>query len=167
MKYSALLLILMLCGCEIGYQKNEDSIEWVHWNEGTGKVVDVLDVSDPSKVKILNEYYAKDDLKVFWRQLDVKGADPSTFKVLHSEFSYASDKKAVYFQNKEIPNATPEDFTPTAHNYGVSKKHVFYQTHKIKGANPAVFIINEFEKSTVYGCYLAADFFACNKTYEH
>lgn len=167
MKCSVVLLVLILSGCEIGYQKDENSIEWVHWNEGAGKVVDVLDVSDPSKVIILNEYYAKDDLKVFWKQLEVKGADPSTFKVLHSEFSFASDKKSVYFQNKEIPSATPKGFTPTAHNYGFSKKNVFYRSHKIRGAKPAEFIIQEFEKSSAYGCYSVADFFSCNKTYDH
>ena len=163
----AIFLILLVQGCDGRYKRIDGTIAWVHWNTGSGKVVDVLEVSDPLKVIILSDEYAKDDEKVFWKHLVIKGADPSSFVLLHAEYSYSADKQSVYFQNRKIPGTQPGEFKPLDYNYGVSMKNVFYRTHTINGADPATFVISEFESSAVYGCYLVADFLGgCKEVYE-
>jgi len=166
-RYFLIFLLFVLSGCTVGYQRAGDNIAWVHINEGTGKVVDNLDVADANKVEVLSEEYAKDDVKAFWRQTAILGADAPTFKVLHLKYSYAADKNLVYFQNQVIPEAEPKSFEPKAYNFGSTKKDVFYRAHKIIGANPLTFTISEFKKSDVYSCYLSADFFECKKVYKH
>ena len=166
MKYLSILLVFILSGCEVGYMKQNNSIAWVHRNEGTGKVANVLNVTNPVKIAIISKNYAIDDEKVFWKQMEIKYADPSSFTLLNSEYSFAEDDQSVYFQNRPIPGVSPGLFIPIAHSYGVSNNNVFYRTHIIVGAVPSEFIISDFEKSDVYGCYLAADFFDCKKSYE-
>lgn len=163
MKYLIFLLIFFISGCEVGYKKSSNSIAWVHWNEGTGRVAKIMDVRDPENVEILSHEYAKDSEKVFYQGILIEGADPASFKILNQ--TYSSDKRAVYFQQFIVEGAPPGTFKPINLNYGASKESVYFRHHLIHGAVPSSFTISAFEYSDVYGCYLLAHWKGCTEAY--
>tara|TARA_R110000850_G_scaffold104774_6_gene215469 strand:- start:226 stop:741 length:516 start_codon:yes stop_codon:yes gene_type:complete len=158
-----MLSTLLIVGCEIGYRTDSNSVNWVHWNEGTGKVVQPLDVESPSAFKKLGEYYGVSGDQVFYKADLVEGADAKTFEVLSE--SYSKDKEFVFFQGRIVSDAQASDFRPIATNYGIDDKAVFYRSFRIVGADPLSFKIREFESSPVYSCYSVADFFGCSEEY--
>jgi hypothetical protein len=163
MRSLLLILSILITGCEIGYKKTSDSVSWVHWNEGTGKVVKQLDIVNPQEVEILSHEYAKDSVNVFYKGSLIQGADPSTFEILNE--SYSTDNTSIYFQNFKVKGANPINFQPINLNYGSVDESVFYRSFQINGATPSTFDVQSFESSSVYSCYLAAQFLGCNKTY--
>ena len=157
------LFSMLITGCEVGYEKTSDSVNWVHWNEGAGKVVKRLDVVNPSDVEILSHEYAKGPLKVFYKGRLIQSATPRTFKILNK--SYSSDSDSVYFQQFKVQGANSANFRPINLEYGSTDKNVFYRHFLIKGATPSTFDVQSFESSSVYGCYLIAQWQECNKSY--
>ncbi len=163
MKYFLLISVLVLSGCTIGYKVSGDRVSWVHWNEGTGRVVKELEVSDSSEFVVLDSGYAKGPKKVFYEGQVIEGADPSSFVILSG--TYSADESSVFFMNLLVEGVAPKNISTIGTNYAVIDGSVYYRNHEIIGAEPNAFEISNFENSDVYQCYLAAEWFGCSEPF--
>ena len=142
---------------------DSESVTWVHWNEGTGKVEQPLDLSSPSEFVQLGKTHGVAGQRVFYKAQRIEGADPVTFLVLSE--TYSKDSEQVFFQGKTISGADPSKFQPIEVNYGIDDLSVYFRRVKIVGAIPSLFEVVAFESSSVYPCYLSADWFGCTEEY--
>ena len=53
--------------------------------------------ANPKTIKVLNQFYLKDDKTVFFNDKKILGADANSFIALDKENGYAKDKNGVYY----------------------------------------------------------------------
>jgi len=105
-----LIALCFLSGCAVHYLVEEDSVYFVHWNEGVGK-----------------------------SKLPVIGADAATFEHLTPPI-YGKDKHAVYYHGELIEEADPEGFAPISKFYSRNREAVFWFRLRVTGADPKTFV---------------------------
>ena len=154
MKLLVIVLALMLSGCQIGYRVKSDSVVWVHWNEGTGRVEQTLERARPGLFRRLSDSYGATLNYVYYEATLIGGANPSTFLVLSD--TYSRDKTSLYFMGRKVDKAQAESIVILGTNYAADDFSVFYRRSRIIGAKPDNFSIEDFENSEVYSCYLAS-----------
>jgi hypothetical protein len=156
-------MVSLLSGCEIGYRIDSNSVSWVHWNEGTGKVVQPLEQASPSDFRSLGKYHGIAGDLVYFKSMLIPAADAESFEVLSE--TYSKDAKNVYFQGRRVIGARSISFTPISLSYGIDESSVYFRSTRIKGAVPKEFDIPAFEASKAYSCYLVADIYGCTEEY--
>jgi hypothetical protein len=68
---------------------------YIHWTEGTGKNLMLIPNVDLKTFKEIKNEYAKDKNNVIFRDKVLKNSNPSSFKILNSDF--AIDNNFAYF----------------------------------------------------------------------
>ena len=96
--------------------------------------------SDPASFKQIGSgNHAKDKNQVYYQDLILPKADPTTFEEIDSLFS--KDKNQVYLGNKVIEGADPNTFTILGSLYSKDIKNVYFTTKSINGADRESFKI--------------------------
>ena len=84
-------LVLFCSACSSRYAIERDSVSYISWNKGQGKVVKELQQADPQSFSQISPYFGKDKKQVFWQASLIEGAQPESFVVINDY--YAFDKK--------------------------------------------------------------------------
>lgn len=66
--------------------------------------------ANPKTIKVLNQFYLKDDKNVFFNDKKILGADANSFIALDKENGYAKDKNSVYYFGQKVEGADPKTF---------------------------------------------------------
>src|SRR5215831_656156 len=94
-----ILTMLLLTGCG-GYKIEKGRWSLIRYNEGVGRMVDVVEGADQNSFQPINQQYARDNQHVYWETRIIEGADPRTFTYL-GHF-YAKDREKVFWREREI-----------------------------------------------------------------
>ena len=115
--------------------------------------------ANPKTIKVLNQFYLKDDKNVFFNDEKILGANANSFIALDKENGYAKDKNSVYYFGQKVEGANPKTFEVISDGeYSKDDKNVYASGEIIKGADPKTF--REFpetsysrDKNNLYYCY--------------
>jgi len=66
--------------------------------------------ANPKTIKVLNQFYLKDDKNVFFNDEKILGADANSFIALDKENGYAKDKNSVYYFGQKVEGANAKTF---------------------------------------------------------
>ena len=119
------------------YSKDKNSVyrpinEWIQ----------KIDGANPKTIKVLNEFYSKDNKNAFYNENKIPNVDVNSFVALDEEIGYAKDKNSVYYSGTKIENANVKTFkvVPTESLYFFKDdKNVYAAEKVIKGADPQTF----------------------------
>lgn len=96
--------------------------------------------ANPKTIKVLNQFYLKDDKNVFFNDEKILGADANSFIALDKENGYAKDKNSVYYFGQKVEGANPKTFEVISDGeYSKDDKNVYASGEIIKGADPKTF----------------------------
>ena len=96
--------------------------------------------ANPKTIKVLNQFYLKDDKNVFFNDKKILGADANSFIALDKENGYAKDKNSVYYFGQKVEGANPKTFEVISDGeYSKDDKNVYASGEVIKGADPKTF----------------------------
>ena len=96
--------------------------------------------ANPKTIKVLNQFYLKDDKNVFFNDKKILGADANSFIALDKENGYAKDKNSVYYFGQKVEGADPKTFEVISDGeYSKDDKNVYASGEIIKGADPKTF----------------------------
>ena len=96
--------------------------------------------ANPKTIKVLNQFYLKDDKNVFFNDEKILGADANSFIALDKENRYAKDKNSVYYFGQKVEGANPKTFEVISDGeYSKDDKNVYASGEIIKGADPKTF----------------------------
>lgn len=119
------------------YSKDKNSVyrpinEWIQ----------KIDGANPKTIKVLNEFYSKDNKNVFYNEYKIPNADVNSFVALDEEIGYAKDKNSVYYSGTKIENANVKTFKVVSTEslyFFKDNKNVYVAEKVIKGADPQTF----------------------------
>lgn len=95
---------------------------------------------NPKTIKVLNQFYLKDDKNVFFNDEKILGADANSFIALDKENGYAKDKNSVYYFGQKVEGANAKTFEVISDGeYSKDDKNVYASGEVIKGADPETF----------------------------
>ncbi len=118
------IAVVLLAGCNTGFQQVDGDWCFVTWNEGQGTKVHHLDVDDDTFVVMKNRKFAKDKNVVLFKRRIVANADPETFEVI-GESDYAKDAQRVFLEHIQIHGADPDSFDLLEFPYARDKARVY------------------------------------------
>lgn len=96
--------------------------------------------ANPKTIKVLNQFYLKDDKNVFFNDEKILGANANSFIALDKENGYAKDKNSVYYFGQKVEGANPKTFEVISDGeYSKDDKNVYASGEIIKGADPKTF----------------------------
>ena len=96
--------------------------------------------ANPKTIKVLNQFYLKDDKNVFFNDEKILGADANSFIALDKENGYAKDKNSVYYFGQKVEGANAKTFEVISDGeYSKDDKNVYASGEIIKGADPKTF----------------------------
>jgi hypothetical protein len=96
--------------------------------------------ANPKTIKVLNQFYLKDDKNVFFNDKKILGADANSFIALDKENGYAKDKNSVYYFGQKVEGANAKTFEVISDGeYSKDDKNVYASGEVIKGADPETF----------------------------
>ena len=96
--------------------------------------------ANPKTIKVLNQFYLKDDKNVFFNDKKILGADANSFIALDKENGYAKDKNSVYYFGQKVEGANAKTFKVISDGeYSKDDKNVYASGEIIKGADPETF----------------------------
>ena len=96
--------------------------------------------ANPKTIKVLNQFYLKDDKNVFFNDKKILGADANSFIALDKENGYAKDKNSVYYFGQKVEGANAKTFEVILDGeYSKDDKNVYASGEIIKGADPKTF----------------------------
>ena len=96
--------------------------------------------ANPKTIKVLNQFYLKDDKNVFFNDEKILGADANSFIALDKENGYAKDKNSVYYFGQKVEGANPKTFEVISDGeYSKDDKNVYASGEIIKGADSKTF----------------------------
>lgn len=96
--------------------------------------------ANPKTIKVLNQFYLKDDKNVFFNDKKILGADANSFIALDKENGYAKDKNTVYYFGQKVEGANAKTFEVISDGeYSKDDKNVYASGEIIKGADPETF----------------------------
>ena len=96
--------------------------------------------ANPKTIKVLNQFYLKDDKNVFFNDKKILGADANSFIALDKENGYAKDKNSVYYFGQKVEGANAKIFEVISDGeYSKDDKNVYASGEIIKGADPKTF----------------------------
>ena len=96
--------------------------------------------ANPKTIKVLNQFYLKDDKNVFFNDEKILGADANSFIALDKENGYAKDKNSVYYFGQKVEGANAKTFEVISDGeYSKDDKNVYASGEVIKGADPKTF----------------------------
>ena len=96
--------------------------------------------ANPKTIKVLNQFYLKDDKNVFFNDKKILGADANSFIALDKENGYAKDKNTVYYFGQKVEGANAKTFEVISDGeYSKDDKNVYASGEIIKGADPKTF----------------------------
>ena len=96
--------------------------------------------ANPKTIKVLNQFYLKDDKNVFFNDEKILGADANSFIALDKENGYAKDKNSVYYFGQKVEGADPKTFEVISDGeYSKDDKNVYASGEIIKGADSKTF----------------------------
>lgn len=126
-RLGALALVLLLVGCDTGYQKIEDNWFYVTVDEGHGRRERPL-TADVATFHVLeNKAYARDKDQVWYQGQLVSTVDPATFELLNGG-NYARDKDHIYLFTYPVINADPTTFEALKFPYARDANTIFCGT---------------------------------------
>jgi len=144
-KRSTLFVSLLIAGLvsacllSTGYQKKDGSYMYATSDEGRGYVEHPITNIDVQSFQILNKYgYAKDDLRVYYHENTVQGADPNSFMTMSD--LYGKDNAHVYYMINTIPGADPASFTIFNIQWGKDAQDIYFQDRPIGACDPTTFV---------------------------
>ena len=97
----------------------------------------IKDVNIESFLKLSN-WYAKDDINIYYLWLIVEWVDVESFSIIW--LSYTKDKNNVYYKWKIIENADPNTFKYFWWKLSVDKNNAYSQWEIIEGIDPNICI---------------------------
>lgn len=96
--------------------------------------------ANPKTIKVLNQFYLKDDKNVFFNDEKILGADANSFIALDKENGYAKDKNSVYYFGQKVEGANAKTFEVISDGeYSKDDKNVYASGEIIKDADPETF----------------------------
>ena len=96
--------------------------------------------ANPKTIKVLNQFYLKDDKNVFFNDEKILGADSNSFIALDKENGYAKDKNSVYYFGQKVEGANAKTFEVILDGeYSKDDKNVYASGEIIKGADSKTF----------------------------
>jgi hypothetical protein len=96
--------------------------------------------ANPKTIKVLNQFYLKDDKNVFFNDKKILGADANSFIALDKENGYAKDKNTVYYFGQKVEGANAKTFEVISDGeYSKDDKNVYVSGEIIKDADPKTF----------------------------
>lgn len=96
--------------------------------------------ANPKTIKVLNQFYLKDDKNVFFNDKKILGADANSFIALDKENGYAKDKNTVYYFGQKVEGANVKTFEVISDGeYSKDDKNVYASGEIIKGADSKTF----------------------------
>lgn len=96
--------------------------------------------ANPKTIKVLNQFYLKDDKNVFFNDEKILGANANSFIALDKENGYAKDKNSVYYFGQKVEGANPKTFEVISDGeYSKDDKNVYASGEIIKGADSKTF----------------------------
>ena len=96
--------------------------------------------ANPKTIKVLNQFYLKDDKNVFFNDEKILGADANSFIALDKENGYAKDKNSVYYFGQKVEGANAKTFEVISDGeYSKDDKNVYASGEIIKGADSKTF----------------------------
>ena len=96
--------------------------------------------ANPKTIKVLNQFYLKDDKNVFFNDEKILGADTNSFIALDKENGYAKDKNSVYYFGQKVEGANAKTFEVISDGeYSKDDKNVYASGEIIKGADSKTF----------------------------
>ena len=96
--------------------------------------------ANPKTIKVLNQFYLKDDKNVFFNDKKILGADANSFIALDKENGYAKDKNSVYYFGQKVEGSNAKTFEVISDGeYSKDDKNVYASGEIIKGADPKTF----------------------------
>lgn len=140
-----LSLAVLLSGCGTGYQHQGNQMVFVTWDEGHGNVARPIPEADVGSFVVLNDVYAKDKRRIYYRGESVWGAAPdkptaaqlASFVTL--SYGYAKDGQFAYYQGLPFP-ADPATFhVGTQGNWSADKDDIYFENQAIHACDPASF----------------------------
>ena len=140
----ALTLSIALLGCSDHYRVKGDRVEFVdRRNFGIEKRSFWVSSVDVGSFESLSEWFAKDKRRVYWKGRELRGAAPSTIRVLDNYF--AVDRDHVFGFGNIILGADPDSFELLEGNWSRDSSSYFYSTKELNVCDYESFeIISEF-----------------------
>ena len=88
----------------------------------------------------MNVVWSKDAKRVFFENRGFIPRDMASFELL--EGLWARDRIAIYYGNREIPQAHRDTFEVLVpeRSFGIDRDHVFWQGRLVDGADPKTFV---------------------------
>lgn len=140
------------------YMKFKDKV--YYWHDGGGRAVSFMAPTEINKEKIETfnggciwnhekyrfdpcDRFAKDDRKVYYASLEIKGADPETFELIErgNRVNLSRDRNHVFYGASIIENADPETFKILSYRYEKDNARVYFGQWEIEGADSDSFLI--------------------------
>lgn len=96
--------------------------------------------SDSNFFQLINDDYAKDDYRVYFRDMIIPEADVKSFT---AHGLSGKDHQHIYKKGKIIKDADPKTYIELMYGYGKDQQHVFFGFEIINEADPETFITIE------------------------
>lgn len=126
--HSILSLLFLMTGC-VSYRVSDDRVDYVEWNEGSGKVVTQILSADPDTFQGINRWFAIDKNQAYFKSLVIDGADPSSFEV--GEHFFSKDQNHAYYRYIRIDSSDGSSFEQLGNSFAKDDKNYFYQEYLI------------------------------------
>lgn len=132
MKTASLLSIIVVAataGCSSsGYKTEDGKVYWYGWKEAAGKTKDLVRGADASTFEVLHHgTYGKDSKRCYHKTTSIALADPASFVSL-TEY-YAKDKRHAYCGDQLIPGSHAESFELIDSKWSKDKDHCYVHSY--------------------------------------
>lgn len=122
--FFGLLVPTFLAGCAAGYDVRQDRVDFIWWDEGSGKNVKTVKGADPATFEKISSYHGKDQRHVYWRALPITHADPNSFKNI--DLYYAVDARQAYLTHRVLEGSDSGTFEYIGDGWAKDKDSYFY-----------------------------------------
>lgn len=132
------LLVLVLAGCNAGYQQIDGQWKYVTIDSGYGRRENEIPGVDQATLKpFKGTSFAADKNQVYYEGRPLAGADAATFRQLRSP--YWADSKRVYWYKEPIPGADPKSFDYVRGFWTRDANNFYYGADPVNPKDPNTF----------------------------
>ncbi|MEP3480601.1 MAG: DKNYY domain-containing protein [Fuerstiella sp.] len=129
-----------------GYEISDGKVHYRTFDNVNWKVVRrEVDGADPqtfSTVSGSRGKYGSDQHQVYFHEIWLSHADPSSFQVLDWRQKFSRDANHIYWKSILLSDDV-ENFQILSRGYSKDSRHVYHASQVVEGADPKTFIVTE------------------------
>lgn len=143
-----LLTMLLATACNDGgkYEIRESKVYYTYWTWSFGPQNYELEDADSASFESIEDWVARDDQHVWFKQRLIKGADPASIEV--EDYPLLHDKHDYYYKGAALGVKDMATFRIEKCNddelWATDSRYIYFDSLRIEGSDPATFEYLEF-----------------------